>query len=288
MVRHDYCARDGIGPCVFCRLKSSICADGAACRLFAVNDEKKPRLVRISLCNVALTRAMCSPGSLDSRIARDMGYIRSNIMRGDSLFMSMMADGGMSGNPRPAFDSRHEPCRNSASNEKQRFFLYRRKKLGSIPIVLLTRKLSGCQLPTISFPGTYLSCSRMTGAATRQVASIYSEGLFRKPKSFGSTRLDCARLASTCTISRGPCRSCAPGFAPVRGSEEYPVRAQSTAPQMALASPPAKMPSPPISSARSCGLLFGAPDLPRSIIACSRVQCTRRCGMWPPASNQSW
>lgn len=71
-------------------------------------------------------------------------------------------------------------------------------------MVFLSRKLLGCQLPTISFPSTSLSCSRMTGAATRRVANIYSEELFRKPRSFGSIRLDCARLASTCTISRGP------------------------------------------------------------------------------------
>lgn len=55
-----------------------------------------PRPVRLSLCNVALTHGMFPPGSLDSRIARDMGYIRSYTIRGDSLFMSMMANGGMS------------------------------------------------------------------------------------------------------------------------------------------------------------------------------------------------
>lgn len=49
----------------------------------------------ISFGNVALTRAMCPPGSLDTRIARDMGHVRSYSIRGDTLSMSMMADGGI-------------------------------------------------------------------------------------------------------------------------------------------------------------------------------------------------
>jgi hypothetical protein len=38
---------------------------------------------------------MCPPGSLDSRIARDMGYVRSYTMQGDMLSLSLMADGGI-------------------------------------------------------------------------------------------------------------------------------------------------------------------------------------------------
>jgi heat shock protein HslJ len=49
----------------------------------------------ITFGNVAMTRAMCPPGSLDSRIARDMGYVRSYMMQGDTLSLSLMADGGI-------------------------------------------------------------------------------------------------------------------------------------------------------------------------------------------------
>ncbi|WP_273028626.1 META domain-containing protein [Massilia timonae] len=49
----------------------------------------------ITFGNVAMTRAMCPPGSLDSRIARDMGYVRSYTMQGDTLSLSLMADGGI-------------------------------------------------------------------------------------------------------------------------------------------------------------------------------------------------
>ncbi len=49
----------------------------------------------ITFGNVAMTRAMCPPGSLDSRIARDMGYVRPYMMQGDTLSLSLMADGGI-------------------------------------------------------------------------------------------------------------------------------------------------------------------------------------------------
>lgn len=49
----------------------------------------------ITFSNLAMTRAMCPPGSLDSRIARDMGYVRSYMMQGDILSLSLMADGGI-------------------------------------------------------------------------------------------------------------------------------------------------------------------------------------------------
>lgn len=49
----------------------------------------------LTFSNLAMTRAMCPPGSLDSRIARDMGYVRSYTMQGDMLSLSLMADGGI-------------------------------------------------------------------------------------------------------------------------------------------------------------------------------------------------
>lgn len=44
---------------------------------------------------LAVTRMLCPSPSLDERIARDMGYVRSFVIEGDRLFMSLMADGGI-------------------------------------------------------------------------------------------------------------------------------------------------------------------------------------------------
>ena len=44
---------------------------------------------------MALTRAMCPPGSLHDRIARDWTNIRSYTVKDGRLFLSLMADGGI-------------------------------------------------------------------------------------------------------------------------------------------------------------------------------------------------
>ena len=44
---------------------------------------------------IAATRALCPPPHLDQRIARDLGYVRSYLLRDGKLFMSLMADGGI-------------------------------------------------------------------------------------------------------------------------------------------------------------------------------------------------
>lgn len=44
---------------------------------------------------IAVTRALCPPPSVDGRVARDMGYVRSYLMRDGRLHMSLMADGGI-------------------------------------------------------------------------------------------------------------------------------------------------------------------------------------------------
>jgi para-nitrobenzyl esterase len=49
----------------------------------------------LSLGPLATTRAMCPGGSLDARVARDMGFVRSYTIRDRTLSMSMMADGGI-------------------------------------------------------------------------------------------------------------------------------------------------------------------------------------------------
>jgi heat shock protein HslJ len=42
----------------------------------------------------AMTRAMCPPGSLDTRIARDTEYVRSYVMDGNRLTLALEANGG--------------------------------------------------------------------------------------------------------------------------------------------------------------------------------------------------
>nr|WP_294503188.1 META domain-containing protein [uncultured Rhodopila sp.] len=44
---------------------------------------------------IAMTRAFCPPPSLDTRIARDMGFVRSYLQDDTTLSMSLSADGGI-------------------------------------------------------------------------------------------------------------------------------------------------------------------------------------------------
>jgi para-nitrobenzyl esterase len=44
---------------------------------------------------LALTRAMCPPGSLHDRIAKHWLSVRSYIIKDGHLFLSLMADGGI-------------------------------------------------------------------------------------------------------------------------------------------------------------------------------------------------
>ena len=44
---------------------------------------------------MALTRAMCPPAPLNDRIPKDLGYVRSYVLKDGHLFLSLMADGGI-------------------------------------------------------------------------------------------------------------------------------------------------------------------------------------------------
>ena len=44
---------------------------------------------------LAMTRAQCQPPSLDVRIAKDVEFVRSFILKGGRLYLSLMADGGI-------------------------------------------------------------------------------------------------------------------------------------------------------------------------------------------------
>jgi heat shock protein HslJ len=49
----------------------------------------------LELGPLALTRAMCPPGSLHDQIVRQLPYLRSYVLREGRLFLSLMADGGI-------------------------------------------------------------------------------------------------------------------------------------------------------------------------------------------------
>jgi para-nitrobenzyl esterase len=50
---------------------------------------------QLTLGPLALTRAMCPPGSLDDRIVRDLDFVRSYVIQGGHLFLSLLADAGI-------------------------------------------------------------------------------------------------------------------------------------------------------------------------------------------------
>jgi len=55
---------------------------------------KSPGPSQLQLGPLALTRAMCPPGSLHDQIVKQWSYVRSYTMRNGHLFLSLMADGG--------------------------------------------------------------------------------------------------------------------------------------------------------------------------------------------------
>ena len=50
---------------------------------------------QLELGPMALTRAMCPPGSLHDQIVRQWSYVRSYVLKDRHLFLSLMADGGI-------------------------------------------------------------------------------------------------------------------------------------------------------------------------------------------------
>lgn len=49
----------------------------------------------LELGPLALTRAMCPPGSMHDRVVRDWEYVRSYVLEDGHLFLSLMADAGI-------------------------------------------------------------------------------------------------------------------------------------------------------------------------------------------------
>ena len=49
----------------------------------------------IALGPLALTRAMCPPGSLHDLLVKQWPFVRSYVLRDGHLYLSLMADGGI-------------------------------------------------------------------------------------------------------------------------------------------------------------------------------------------------
>jgi heat shock protein HslJ len=56
---------------------------------------ESPAAGQLTLGPLALTRAMCPPGSLHDQIVRQLGYVRSYVLKDGRLFLALMADGGI-------------------------------------------------------------------------------------------------------------------------------------------------------------------------------------------------
>jgi len=56
---------------------------------------KSPEKGRLEFGPMAVTRAMCPPGSLHDQILKQLPHVRSYILKEGHLFLSLMADGGI-------------------------------------------------------------------------------------------------------------------------------------------------------------------------------------------------
>ena len=56
---------------------------------------QSPGPSQLHLGPLALTRAMCPPGSLHDRIVKHWSFVRSYVIQHGHLFLSLMADGGI-------------------------------------------------------------------------------------------------------------------------------------------------------------------------------------------------
>jgi len=56
---------------------------------------KLPGGNQIEFGPMAITRAMCPPGSMHDQVVKQLPYIRSYVIKDGHLFLSLMADGGI-------------------------------------------------------------------------------------------------------------------------------------------------------------------------------------------------
>jgi heat shock protein HslJ len=82
----------------------SLAADGSASFRFDCNrgtgswssaPSADPNSGSLTFSPLATTKALCPPPSLGERVERDMSFVRSYMLRGGKLNLSLMADGGI-------------------------------------------------------------------------------------------------------------------------------------------------------------------------------------------------
>ena len=56
---------------------------------------KSPEKGRLEFSPMAITRAMCPPGSLHDHMVKQLQFVRSYLIKDGHLFLSLMADGGI-------------------------------------------------------------------------------------------------------------------------------------------------------------------------------------------------
>ena len=55
---------------------------------------QSPGPSQITFGQMGMSMALCPEGSLDTRISREMGFVRTYVIQGDRLSLNMLADGG--------------------------------------------------------------------------------------------------------------------------------------------------------------------------------------------------
>jgi heat shock protein HslJ len=82
---------------------------------------------------LALTRAMCPPGSLHDRMVKHWPYLRSYVMKDGHLFVSLMADGGI-------YEFEPASQKERAATESLEDTYWKLMYLGDAPVAVAPRK----------------------------------------------------------------------------------------------------------------------------------------------------
>ena len=102
---------------------------------------------------LAVTRAMCPPGSLHDRVVKDMGYVRSYVIRDKHLFLSLMADGGIyefEPMPKAVTGPVTYACTNAQGQKCQLIATPRQTNPPSVLVERGDRKVVGTRVPAAS------------------------------------------------------------------------------------------------------------------------------------------
>ena len=121
---------------------------------------------QMQLGPLALTRAMCPPGSLHDRILKHWDFIRSSVIKDGHLFLSLMADGGIYEFEPVAASSATTPGAASSSNTLEGPVWRLTKLRGQSDQTIAALKAA----PTLQFEAGrvegFAGCNRLAGSYT--------------------------------------------------------------------------------------------------------------------------